>query len=132
MIDSSARASVLLGPLARAQLHGRRRRLSIRGLPCRSARIFFRAVALAEEAQRVTYAGLLKKHGLVNDSNKVRSESQKGRPKDKLAERVTHGESHFASKPTTAQKVTETTGMSRQIFTRHVSRAKLGSRSCSH
>jgi hypothetical protein len=75
------------------------------------------------EAQTVSYAGLLKKHGLVNDSSKVRSELQKGRPKDKTAEHVTHHESHVPSKPTTAQKVTETTGMSRQTFSRHVSRA---------
>jgi DNA-binding transcriptional ArsR family regulator len=72
------------------------------------------------EAHTMTYAGLLKKHGLVNDADKNRS----GRPKlDEPKLSVTHRESHLPSKPTTAQKVTETTGMSRQTFTRHVSRA---------
>jgi ParB-like chromosome segregation protein Spo0J len=77
------------------------------------------------EVQTLTYAGLLKKHGLVNDADKNRSEHAENRHTKKTREKlgVTQGASQLETKPTIAQKVTETTGMSRQTFIRHVSRA---------
>jgi hypothetical protein len=84
-----------------------------------------------KEAQMLLYGSILKRHGLVGDADKKRSESEKttkgikqSNKTDSGYECVSHSETHIASKPTISQKVSQDLGISRATFNRQVERGK--------